>query len=85
MRLSINYNPSTQDLFVQGEWADGGGGHSVRLTEGLSAALRQAALDLAQWANAQESSLVAQAEKYTQRQAIEQEIGRLQAKLAALR
>lgn len=69
------------DLFVQLEWVDNAGGHSLRATEDLPDVIYQAALDLVNWADNEEQTTYApSAEKYSTLQALRQEIGRLQAK-----
>ncbi len=73
------------DLFVQLEWQDNAGAHTMRVTEDMPPAVRKKALDVITWADGEEKRNYAKrAETYSNLQALRQEIGKLQAKERAL-
>lgn len=73
------------DLFCQLEWIDNAGAHSMRITEDMPDTVRKKALDVIKWADNEEKTHYAQrAERYSDLQALRQEIGKLQVKERAL-
>ncbi|MCK9602706.1 MAG: hypothetical protein M0R06_26900 [Sphaerochaeta sp.] len=81
MRLILTN--SNKDLFVQGEWVDNAGSHTRRLSEDMPAEVKAAAQTLIDWADGEEKATYApMAEGNASVQRLEQEIARLQGKLA---
>lgn len=84
MRLLITNN--NNDLFIQGEYVSNAGSHTRRLTEDLPPAIKAHALALIEWADAEETkTYVPLIENYEDGRRLEQEIGRLQARLAQVK
>lgn len=84
MRLLITNNNG--DLFIQGEFVSNAGNHTRRLTEDLPPAIKAHALALIEWADGEEKAkYVPDIENYEDGRRLEQEIGRLQARLALVK
>ena len=74
------------DMFCQFEWVDQGGSHTKRVSEDMPPAIKAHALALIEWADAEEKATYAPiSENYEDGRRIEQEIGRLQVRLALVR
>jgi len=85
MRL-IMARESGGGLFLQADWQDSAGNHSRRLTEDLPLPIFDHATSLLEWAEQyRDTDLAPNAERDSESRDIEQEIGRLQTRLARLR
>jgi hypothetical protein len=83
MNLRMSFDG--EDLFVQGEWADVDGHHSMRITEDLPPEVATAARAVCDWANTAEAGYSRSHLKYRDTRELEREIAKLETRLATAR